>query len=227
MSKYNLTEKQKHLLKTIVDTIRSGNDIEPLRPICAHDSSTIFGIDEDFGRNLLGDLEALCDLDFLGVRLNSKGNKIFSVKEAGFTAVDRNFEMIIENGSQNINIGAVIHEMSGGNLQAIGFATDANISQIINDPKLFSDEIDRLSVLLLDAIKDQLSGEKFNSYIKVVDALKAESKSEKPSPGLLKKIIGSLSFLGDIEGTIELTTKVWPLIYPLIVLISEKLSHLP
>jgi len=92
MTEYNLTPQQKELLITIVEQMKSGKAQEPLIPVISHSGSSLIGIQGEFGRNLLGDLEALSDEDLLGFRYNSKGNKIYTVKQSAYDAVEKIFE---------------------------------------------------------------------------------------------------------------------------------------
>jgi hypothetical protein len=50
------------------------------------------------------------------------------------------------------------------------------------------------------------------------EELKAELKTGKPRPSVVKSLLSALAFLGDIEGTVGLAGRVWPLIGQLVPL---------
>ena len=91
MSEYNLTARQKQLLKIIVENIKEGKDIEPLIPSITLQDNQIIGIDHQFGRTLDLDLEALCEADLISGIYNSVGSKVYTVKQSGYDAVANNF----------------------------------------------------------------------------------------------------------------------------------------
>ena len=57
------------------------------------------------------------------------------------------------------------------------------------------------------------------------EELKAELKADKPRPSVVKGLLGTLAFLGDIEGTVGLAGHVWPLIGPLVPLALTVLQN--
>lgn len=223
MATYNLTEKQKKLLTTIVEHIKTGQLEEPIITSCTFSGCEIIGIDEKFGHNLLGDLESLCDADLMGYCYNSNGNKKFSVKQAGYEAIINNFVIPEKSVSPQFNIGAIVGEINGGTLQAIGLANGSDVKQIVNDPQLLATEINSLTNQLLEVIKADLSADKLLAYINQIDELKKEVTSEKPSQSVLQRLFNSLAFMGDIEGTISLAARVWPYIYPILVIAAQKI----
>lgn len=62
MASYNLTDRQKQLLKTIVISLENGELEEPI--ITTH--SQIAGINKNFGLSLRGDIGVLTELDLMG-----------------------------------------------------------------------------------------------------------------------------------------------------------------
>jgi len=220
---YHLTEKQEDLLRTIVESLKAGEIEEPI--IVAGDKSGyhILGMDKDFGTSLSGDLGALCDSCLMGFDYNSRGNKIYYVRQPGYDAVANHFVLPDEPAPTPINIGAIIHEMTGGAVQAIGFSNHAELQQIVNDPALLTHQVDELANKLLDCVKAELSAERLVSYIKTIEDLKRQIVSDSPSPSVVRRLFGSLAFMGDLEGTISLAARVWPFIYPLLVMVAEKL----
>lgn len=117
----------------------------------------------------------------------------------------------------NQYIGTIIHgNVSGGNILSVGLA-NAQVSQIVNDPALLQSELETLLGKLLEEIKPELKGEDLIQYVRAVDELKQYLlDQERSDPSFFKRIIGTVSFLGSIDGTINLTAKAWPYIYPLL-----------
>jgi hypothetical protein len=182
MTEYNLTSQQKELLKTIVEQVKSGKVQEPLIPVSTHGGSSIIGIKGDFGRNLLGDLEVLSEADLLGFRYNSRGNKIYTVKQSAYDAVENNFRIPAGQAATQINIGAIIRDMSGGNIQAAGLSNQSTLNQVINDPKLLQEKLDTITEQLIEVVKTELHSKELLEYIQSVDELKKQIQSERPTP---------------------------------------------
>lgn len=224
MAEYNLTPGQKDLLRTIVEQKKSGVAREPLIPVIASGGSSLIGIKGDFDRNLLGDLEVLSEADLLSYRFNSSGDKIFTVKQSAINAVENNFIIPESLTPTQVNIGAIIREMSGGNVQAVGISNNSEISQLVNDSELLHQKLDELTEQLVEVVKSELSSKKLIEYIQSVEELKKQIEAEKPSPSVIQKLFASISFLGDVESTISLATRVLPYVYPFLVIASQKLT---
>jgi len=223
MTNYNLTPRQKEVLRRLVECVKSGQANEPLIVVCTFQDCEVIGVGT-FNHSLSGDMEILCDADLLGFRYNSSGDKIFTIKQSGYDAVENNFVAPKLPSSAQINIGAIIHEMNNGNIQAVGFSSHSELQLTVNDPVILKEKVDSLSNELLNAIKTELSPEKLIAYKNRLDELKQQLVAEKTSPSILEKIFRVLSFTGDIEGTISLMMRVWPYVYPLLVIASEKLK---
>ena len=223
MANYNLTPRQKEILRRLVEGVKSGQAHEPLIPVCSLQDCEIIGINGTFEHSLLGDLDVLCQVDLLAFRYNSSGNKIYTIKQSGYDAVENNFIAPELPLSAQINIGAIIHEMNNGNVQAVGFSSHSELQQTVNDAALLKEKLDDLANELLDAIKTELPADKLIAYIKNLEELKQQLIAEKSSPSILERLFRALSFTGDVEGTISLMTRVWPYVYPLLVIASERL----
>ena len=225
MTKYNLTPQQRDLLKTIVEQMKSGQVQEPLIPVISHNSgSSIIGIKGNFGRNLLGDLEVLSEADLLGSRYSSSGNKIYTVKQSAFDAIDNDFTIPEGQASTQINIGTIIREMSGGNIQAVGLNSHSEINQIINDPQLLQEKLNTITEQLIEVVKAELPSKELIEYIKLINDLKKQIQNEKPNPSVLHNLFAGISFLGDVESTISFAARVWPYVYPLLLIAAQKIS---
>jgi hypothetical protein len=224
MARYNLTHQQRELLKTIVEQMKSGKATEPLIPMVTYSSSSIIGMQGDFGRNLLGDLEVLSEADLLGFRYNSKGNKIYTVKQSAYDAVENDFVIPESRVPTQVNIGAIIRDMSGGNIQAVGLSNNSELNQLVNDSDLLHKKLDELADQLVDVVKSELPSKELMVYLQTLEELKKEIASERPSSSVLQKLFASISFLGDVESTIALATRVLPYIYPFLLIASQKLA---
>ncbi len=123
-----------------------------------------------------------------------------------------------------VNIGAIIRDMSGGNVQAVGLSNNSELNQLVNDSDLLHKKLDELTEQLVDVVKSELSSKELMAYLQTIEKLKKEIKSEKPSPSVLQKLFASISFLGDVESTISLATRVLPYLYPFLLIASQKLA---
>lgn len=222
MPKYNLTLEQKRILKVLVDAVEAGELRQPIITSCTSLGCSIIGLDESFGHNLNGDLDALADLDLLGARPNSRGNLIYTLKQAAFEAIQSDFEKP-PNLVPNLNVGAVIQSMEGGTVQAVGFADHSQVEQIVSDPHLLDRHFEELSSKLIDAVKAEIDGSQISHYVELVKELKHQISSDSPDPTTVKQILQGLAFLGDVEGSIDLVSRVWPYLYPLVVIAGEAL----
>jgi hypothetical protein len=223
MANYNLTPRQKDALRRLVDAVKSGQAQEPLIPVLTLQDCDVIGVGT-FDHSLPGDLDILCDADLLGFRHNSRGDKIYTIKQSGYDAVENNFVAPELPPSSQINIGAIIHEMNNGNVQAVGFSSHSELQQTVNDPAILKEKLDDLANELLDAIKTELPAEKLIAYIKNLEELKQQLVAEKSSPPILERLFRVLSFTGDVEGTISLMTRAWPYVYPFLVIALERLK---
>lgn len=223
MANYNLTPRQKESLRRLVDAVKSGQAQEPLILVLTLQNCSVIGVGT-FDHSLPGDLDILCDADLLGFSYNRSGNKIYTIKQSGYDAVENNFVAPELPPSAQINIGTIIHEMNNGNVQAVGFSSHSELQQTVNDPTILKEKMDDLANDLLDAVKTELPAEKLVTYIKNLEELKLQLVAEKSSPSILEKLFRVLSFAGDVEGTISLMARAWPYVYPFLVIALERLK---
>lgn len=220
---YNLTDDQKQLLSLVVKCDEEDKLSERgfLRLLPGDDKYLLWGC----GINLdsLADLEALCDLGLL-YKEQGRPNPVYRITNAGRDAVESNFQAPQTSSPPQVNIGALIQTMSGGNVQAVGSVQDSEIAQIVNDPDLLRTHVETLTTALLDEVKSILNTSDFADYQEAVQELQEQALAEKPTPSLVKRLAQTIGFLGDIDGSIELITKVWPFIQPLLVLIVARLG---
>lgn len=222
MLTYNLTDEQKKLLQLAVNAILVKRRENSFIVSFDMQGAEIIGIDHRFSHSLKDNLIALAQEDLITLRQISQYDLSFSVKQTGFDAVDSGFEAPQIPAGANLSIGAIIYGgVKGGNIQAIGFANQSELEQVIKDPGLLSNRIEEYLDSLIDAVKDDLSRKSLTEYLETTEQLKEQLTSDNPDPSILKRLLQSLSFLGDIDGAISLTARVWPYIYPLTVIFSE------
>lgn len=226
MNGFNLTNGQKDLLRKIVAALRDGKLAEPILAISIRDKTIIQlqGGDNRIEFGWISNLDALCDADLMSFQWNRKGkNKLYSVKQAGYDAVDNNFMVIPTHEGNQYNIGAIIATMSGGNLQASAGVKDTTISQVVNDPAMLQSHVSALTQELVDAVKSELADDDMKKYELALHSFKEQLVADKPDPSLLRGLTKTLAFLGDIEGTIGLMVRAWTLLYPLLLIATERI----
>ena len=91
MNGYTLTNRQKELLHKLVEHVREGRLGEPIAPVSTDQGSFIplrGGGSLEHRGDLIGDLDALCDAGLMGFRYSKRGDKLYSIRQAGYDAVD-------------------------------------------------------------------------------------------------------------------------------------------
>jgi hypothetical protein len=94
MNGYNLTDKQKELLRKLIKYVEERKLREPIAPVGTDQGYFIplrGGGSLEHQGDLIGDLDALCDAGLISARYGAKGTKFYNVKPAGYDAVDNNF----------------------------------------------------------------------------------------------------------------------------------------
>jgi len=235
---YNLTEKQKKLIEWIVQKTRN-NELEEGFIIIwglRSDQPLIQGYSgnkNEIPQITIGFVDALATEKMLMVNPLFKTNytgenyeysRRCSIMQKAYEAVDNGFDIEDTNLNNNISIGAIINNMSGGNLQALGNIQNSSINQSINDPELLRQEVKEITENLLKEVRNCLSNQDFLVYSKAVDELRQEVLKQKPNPSIVKRIVNTIGLLGDIEGTIALMTRVWPFVQPLLLIVAAKLG---
>ncbi|HEY3312261.1 MAG TPA: hypothetical protein VGK00_11535 [Anaerolineales bacterium] len=224
MSTYNLTDSQKELLYTIVKSDDEGKLFEKgiILLLPGNDQFVLWGCKTTL--NSLADLDALCDEGLLS-KSNSSSDPKYRIKNLARTAIANDFHKPVDLSEPHLSIGAIIENMSGGNVQAIGNALNSEINQVINDPKLFQPYLEQITEKLLCEVKAELSVNEYAKYQKEVESLKQQLAGKKPVLATAKKIIQTISFLGDMEGSVELMIRVWPLIQPFLTIVALKIAN--
>ena len=219
MSTYNLTDFQKELLRKIVASDDAGETVEKGTLLINRggDKYTLWG--PKITLHSLSDLEALCDEGLLE-NISGRDPK-YRIKNSARTAIANDFHIPQSQSERSLSIGAIIGSVSGGNIQNIGSARNSEVTQVINDPKSLEPYLDELVEKLLSEVKGELSVKEYSKYQEAVQDLKHQLSKEKPVISTVKKLLQNISFLGDVEGTVELMLRVWPLIQPLVTIIAR------
>ena len=231
MANYNLTEDHKRILRQLVLGSEEGK-LPRAFVVTATNVGWIFinWRGDDWPKLELIDLQVLAEDDFLSLRVTDYGRSgnpstvQCTLREKAFEAVKTDFAPPEPSIPTQFNIGAIIHAMSGGNVQAIGIARDIEVSQIVNDPTLLHSQVEALTTSLLEEVKSVLVGNDLIGYTQAVQSFREQLLAEKPNPSLLKRFTGTLALLGDVEGTIGLMVRIWPYLYPLLLIATEKLA---
>lgn len=228
MSIHDLDEKQKQILTIIVNHIKAGKVVEPIRPIIRSESYLIEGIERKFDRNFVWDLEVLCEAKLMEQRYSRGGGKsrrIYSITGAGYKAVKDNFkfpEEIEESKATKKKEKPAIINVE--DIQSIWFANVGEIAKITNNPKILERVVNALTEQLLYVIEPEISSYKLVTYKRNVQELKTQIISTSPSASTIQNLLGALSFTENLGGSISLAVTVWPYLYPLLLIAKAKIS---
>ena len=224
MMSNNLTDEQKEILQKLVQYKKAGKLTEPIIVVEWKGGSGIIGVPGEFGSSLRGHMDILCDEDYLGYRDNSNSKRIYTIRQKAFDAIENGFEEENAEFDTQINIGAVIHEMNNGKVEAIGFNNQKVINETLGNKELLEEELKKLQEKIIDLVKTELKDNNYQRYMDALVELKSELISRSTDKGKINGLLSALSFLGDIEGSISLMMRVWPLLYPLIQLLAANLT---
>jgi ribosome-associated translation inhibitor RaiA len=154
--------------------------------------------------------------------------RAFQVKAYYETRSQYEARMAVDSArAPHYSVGAIVHSMSGGTLQAIGEAERSTITQIVNDPQILQARLEELITQLLEAVKAELPASSLLAYTDSANHLKEELLSSKPNASLVKRLLQILAFFGDVEGTIGLMVRAWPAVSSLLIVAAGVLQSLP
>lgn len=224
----DLTNRQKEILRTLVRLDEA--DCFPQQGIAMftryEDAYHLFGGKLDLSS--LADLDELCAEGLLEVEQKMPNDARYRITNLGRKAIAANFSLPVVSPAPPVSIGTIygpvgnIGSSQGSTFQVVNQAQDSKNEQIINDPVLLQQRVDELAASLLNAVKTDLLEAQFNQYAAAVDELKQQIlQQEKPS--LNQRVLRTLALLGDVEGTLGLMSRVWPLVQPLLALAAMKL----
>lgn len=237
---YNLTDRQEHLLRWLVQQIRDGQLPEEFNVAWLHGGANILQFKGEHPEITKGALDALANADLLLCTVNyeshtaARGTPVEHITQLersrrctmtgrAFEAIDSDFESPTEVSTQ-VTIGAIIHSMGGGSVQAVGVAQDAEISQVVSDPDLLRSQVEALAENLVNEVKSSLKVDELAEYAEAVRELREQLLMETPEPRSIRRLARTVGLLGDIEGTIGLMTRVWTLLHPLLLIAAANVG---
>lgn len=154
--------------------------------------------------------------------------EVFQVKAYYETKIQYQARVAADSArAPQYSIGAIIHTMSGGTVQAIGEAERSTITQVINDPQILEGQVEELITQLIEAVKTELSASQLLKYTSSAQSLREELLLTQPDASIIKRLLQTLAFLGDVEGSIGLMVRVWPAVSSLLMLGAGVLHSLP
>jgi len=110
------------------------------------------------------------------------------------------------NPSPSIQIGAIFQgPIESSQIQAFATAVNSSVQQVIqNTPSDdIRDVICKTVEDLVQAIKTELNLDELALYVRLAKELQQEVKKDTPDKSLMRRLLAGLSFLGDVEGTIQ------------------------
>ena len=228
MTTYDLSNRQKQLLKLLVENIRDNKIAEEIAPEIGSEHCYIEGLNIKFGRNFIWDMEALCDAKLMEctfTRYSSQANRIYTVTQTGYKAVADDFVIPEEPEETSDNSEAVFAGINIEKIQAMWFLGSNEISELMNNPSLLEKTVETITNQLLEVIEPEISSYKLKAYERNLQDLKRQLISNSPSPTTLQRQFITLSFMESIGGSISLATKVWPYLYPLLIIADYKIPE--
>lgn len=222
---YSLTDNQKDIVRWLVQQVHASRLSEEFVVSWTNAGTLIVGYTGEERPNIITKA-ALSALEAAGMLVITPQKHSLSCALTGkaYEAVKNDFASIATQSAPQVTIGAIIHSMSGGSIQAVGIAQDAEISQVVNDPELFRSQVDALAESLLNEVKTALKVDELAEYAQAVRDLKEQVLAEKPDPSLIRRATRTAGLLGNIEGTIALTTRVWTFLHPILLIAATKLN---
>ena len=223
-----MNSRQKELLRTLVHYARDGKIKETIVPI-PFGQPTRFAIlvhgEDSFIFRRISDLDSLCDAGYMRYRWNRQGlGKIYTITEAGFTAVADDFQTSPPIGF-DLDIAELIHTMSDGTLKVNGLEERGELSQIIDDPVLRHTVVDALTSQLLQVARYELSWPDFTIYEKASRRLKEELFYARPRATRLQELVCILAGLAEIKTSIAFTLQAWTYLYPLLLIGATRIEQ--
>lgn len=218
MAKYKLTDIQKHTLELLVNAYNEGK-LRKIVSVVTFSGEGILEVDGYKGNNIEGDLNAIYEEGLIGFDSFSKSaDPIYSLRQLGIEAVENDFEKPEPSPTAQSIITTNIGSISGGNFQIVGYSKNSKISQKFETKADFESEIDKVIEQITEVVKQELNQELL-PYLKELEELKNELKAEKPDESKLKPLLNTLGFFGNIEGSISLIFRVWPLLLSLLQMV--------
>jgi hypothetical protein len=230
---YNLTDNQKDVARWLVYQISNGDLKEEFQIFWGFGGSSIPGFKGEVHPGMTqGSLDALasagiliCTPDFgnpMDGHKTEVGRRCILLGRA-YEAVESDFVSRPDQSVPQVTIGAIIQTMSGGSVQAVGVAQNAEVSQVVSDPELLRSQVEALTENLLNEVKSTLKVGELAEYAQAIQDLREQLLAEEPDPPSIRRLARTVGLLGDIEGTIALVTRVWTFLHLLLLIAAAKL----
>ena len=218
-----LTDTQKDLIRLIVKSDDEGQLFEKgiLRINSGDDKFMLLGCGIELSS--LSDLDELYEARLLNKEQGSP-NPIYRITNAARKAIADDFKVPDTQLASPVTIGPIFGSISGGIVQAVGSVQGSELKQIVNDPDLLRQRFEMEADRLLTEVKSVLDAENYDRYLRAVEELKQQVLAKKQDPSLIKQLLQKIALLSDVEGTIGLINRVWPLVQPLLAIVAMKLE---
>lgn len=226
MVAYNLTERQRELLRILVNGCRNEGWGETFMDVSTFGGYSLVSMQGGGSIDIedIDDMNVIAATGLLLKQTSHKGTARYTLTQAAFEAVENGFKVPDQPSSGNQYIGVQVHGSVGGPIQGIGYADKAQIEQILGDPEALRQELENILSQLLDALKNDLQGDQLLAYLRQAEELKAVLASERPDKSNLKRLIEGLAFANDTSSSLELMAKAWPYVGALLQLAASLLG---
>ena len=218
-----LTDIQKDLIRLIVKSDDEGQLFEKgiLKILSGDDKYMLLGCGIELSS--LSDLDELYEARLLNKEQGSP-NPIYRITNAARKAIADDFKVPDTQLASSVTIGPIFGSISGGIVQTVGSVQGSELKQIVNDPDLLRQRFEMEADRLLTEVKSLLDAENYDRYLRAVEELKQQVLAKKQDPSLIKQLLQKIALLSDVEGTIGLINRVWPLVQPLLAIVAMKLE---
>ncbi|RMG97558.1 MAG: hypothetical protein D6706_08350 [Chloroflexi bacterium] len=222
MKSVTLTARQKDLLRTLVALTQEGKLSDPIIPI-PFGTPTQYAVylrgAESFRFKHLSDLDALCDAGLLRFRWNRQGTgKLYTITQAGFTAVSTNFSLPPSPLGYDINLAELLQIMSGDRFPLNRLPEETELAALAHDPIARHTCIEVMCDELLRLVRPLLNWEAFAIYEKQTQILRSILLQARPDEERLKTAVRVLGFLEQTDIPLPDLIQVWAILYPLMLL---------
>lgn len=195
-----------------------------------HDSITLAEIIKDLGwerDQAQQAMEELHDYELAEARSPHRdvGYTVLQLTTKGRRAVHSGFRRE-DTPASVTSVGAIFHgPVTSSNVQSAANIVNSTVKLAVDatgDRDRLLDQVDQTLRTMVEAVTDLLDEEGLQEYRRVADEFFEEIKEETPDRLHLRRLLNTLSFLSDTEGTLQLAARV----APYLPLVYEQLRHL-